>query len=279
MLIKTKKGTFIYWTVFAMAVAIAIYLYSQSGPVEPEEYKGILPISLIKTSYIAENKLLYIDLAAKFSAGKSIASLAENGGFYNNSPCGRVKGYNLWNNETKTCIYKQDKIKEKTQENFFRLFENTLKRYLDNPSFKYGSWSLTEKSDVYANFGDINYMFSIENKKLIGLNNDDVFVFDIYANKAPKARYSANPSFSIDIDYDFDDYAELREQADFLVAECRGINDTFWCVKEKIKTRNFGLTVNECINETCLFNSVSALGEERIEYKLALYFGNQTTRT
>lgn len=64
---------------------------------------GSRQMTLLETYQRGENALLYIDLSAKYEAAQSAYDLAQNGGFYEEFPCGTFDGFALWNNKTAEC--------------------------------------------------------------------------------------------------------------------------------------------------------------------------------
>ena len=267
MLIKSKKGTVVYWTVvFGILVALTVYLLLTPRVVETKGYKGEIPVSLVKASQIAETKMIYFDLAAKYSAEKAVLALAEMGGFYYMSPCGAVKEHNLWNNETATCIYPKDKIIEEAQKNFFLFVKDNMRDYSAKALFKNTREDLTKESEIYMDYNgknEIDYDLSIKDTTLIGLT-DDVLYFAVFISGIAPTYY-ANPDFNIDIGYNFSDYEVLREQADELVIACRHNATLSDCINA---SKEPDWKIDDSDDRTYLFSV--ALG--KMVYKLGIYF-------
>lgn len=161
---------------------------------------GKIQIDLLQTYQDAQKDMFYIDQSAKYAAYESIFDLAENGGFTAlGSKCRDYLRYNVWK---KGCYPDYKK-------NFNAYFSLNLNPYLSAAEIK-----------------QIDYNLFLEKDKIIGTAVNNLFYeFD-------NGNYSVNPSFSLSIGYDVDDYLELRSDAEKLIIQCKDKPSINQCVEE-----------------------------------------------
>lgn len=268
-MLKSKKGTVIYWTIFALATAMVLIIYATLSPSKQTEYKGEIQLSLLKAGYIAENKLIYADMAALFSANHAAVTLAGNGGFYSNFPCGNFSGYAIWNNENGSCVLSSENITL----NFFRMINEDLAAYMDNAPFKGETEWLTPDISVLTDYSRIIYDLSARGTRLMGTANNALeLVVSLRGDKA--AAYYTKPSFNVDISYNISEYDLLVSKANLLVAKCRANENTLNCIKGNMP---MGWELREDLvgrGGIFAFDAYSdyKINTKQIVYRFALYF-------
>lgn len=253
---------------FLVGLGMFFYHYAVTKQLVSGEYLGDAQMDLMKDFQKGDDVLLYIDQSAKYSSHQSIYDLAGNGGFYEKEKCGKHFGYNFWLAESGTGECFPD-----YKENFGAVFNENLNKYLKN----YRGISITN-----------NYNVQLKDKSIIGIANSDVTVPISILSPEKKnfvtGAYYIKPSFNINVDYDFDDYLELKEISS-TIAQClkdnnigiclniaKGIDDKFdWslgCDKgaEKI-LYDFAEFYQECMDSedtNCLCKKNLELSEEQI---------------
>ena len=199
---------------FLAGLGMFFYHYAVTKQLVPGEYLGDAQLELMKSLQKGDDVLLYIDQSAKFSSSQSIYDLAGNGGFYNKENCGKHLGYNFWRTEAK----KTDECFPDYKENFGAAFNENLNKYLKN----YRGISITN-----------NYAVQLKDKSIIGIANSDVKVPISILSPEKKnfvtGAYYIKPSFNVNVNYDFDDYPEIKEIS-HTVAQCLKSNDVGICL-------------------------------------------------
>jgi len=126
-MMKSKKSqVLVYGLIFGFFIAVGTFYMTSYLKELPDEYLGEKSLNIIKAASEAEKALFYIDLSAKYAVYKTTKELSRNGGYSTASGCGTYLGYNLWNNEDKTCYPNKEMVKE----NFKSIFNDDLNLYL-----------------------------------------------------------------------------------------------------------------------------------------------------
>ena len=248
---------------------------------------GTRAFDVIKVYQETENRLFYVDRAAKLSAQQSAYDLAFNGGFETDSDCGKYKDYNVWSTTDPSIYCYPDNYKE--------VFEKHLNQGLRNylsllPSNKFIEF--TEGFSIYPyNLSpDIYYETAFVNKSIIGIHNKDMQTNFYYGKKdlsKPVAgKYTIKPSFNIDFGYDINEYEIVKGQAVELIRECFQQTDLRNCINQSLPYLwIFGscegvLDEEERVFRFCVKSSTDVLvnnlrnrvSYEPVTYRFALYF-------
>jgi len=182
---------------------------------------GDSSIVLLKISKDAEKALLYIDQSAKFSAYQAIYDLSEKGGCLETE---NYLGYSIWDfNKCNPDI-------EFAKKNFNNLFLQKLNNFLS----KYEAIKIPID----------NYNLDFENGNLLGIAKNPLKIpIGKKDNEKPESigEYSIKPSFKVNLDYDFSEYKNLKNNIENLMKKC---ND------EKCIRNNFDAEGFEIL-ETC----------------------------
>jgi len=218
---------------------------------------GVTQTAIKKAQYNSEEILFFIDQAAKYSIYNSIHGLAENGGFYGESTCGKYKNSNLWDASNKDC-------NPLIEFNFGKYLQNDLNIYIENARTK-----LREEYCRYANIAEKislpknNYDFLIESDKntlnITGIPTMSL-VLDICAEFLntkgnPKSvmtigKFFQKPKFFQKIDYSFEDYKKIEKTITQIVKSCNEEQDLLGgdlkhhldkCVKRNIDSKQWKL--------------------------------------
>ena len=138
---------------------------------------------------------------------KTALSLAGKGGFADTPSCGTLGGVTYWNKDQKFCSLNVDGEV--------------------NAEFN----SLYKKYDQGA-----SYTVSRQGKELIGKTNKEIIL-----GQKDAPHYILNSGFRINLDYNFDEYFLLQDEARKLVNECKSAEKIQDCL-EKVKPSywNFG---------------------------------------
>jgi hypothetical protein len=256
---------------------------------------GITQTAIRKAQYNSEEILFLIDQAARYSIYNSIYSLAENGGFKEESKCGKYKNLNLWDTSNKDC-------NPLIEFNFGKYLQADLNIYIENARTK-----LREEYCRYANIAEKislpknNYDFLIESDEntlnITGIPTMSL-TLDICAEFLDKkgnpksvmtiGKFFQKPKFFQKIDYNFEDYKKIQKTVKQIIKSCneeqdllggdskhhlnkcvkRNIDPTKWKVIEK----NAYLPGKEDRNFAFEFNSNKKMPfhDNNIIYKFAI---------
>lgn len=259
---QQKKGmVMIFFTAILIVIIIMPMLFFAMHKKQGQFQKtlGDIPVELTRIYDAAEMDLFYIDQSAKYSAAESAFALASNGGFDYPSTCGKFLEYQLWNNKEKEC-YPNYEL------NFKILFAKNLNDYL-----------------ILNKLPDPKYEFSLIDKNIIGIAGTN-YEYDINGGK-----YSIKPSFSVNINYNINDYKEIINQAKELIKKCSGqVVDS--CAKqnlpqywqfgscegdETVKDRNANFCVISPIKLMTFNINTNKIEPFPVLYRFALYFPEQ----
>ena len=256
MKFSKKAMVLILTTAILIMLVIMPMLFWKMGVKKSQFEKslGKIQIDLLQTYQKAQKDLFYIDQSAKYAAHESVFALADNGGFtVLGSKCGKYQDYNLWNNKVETCYpdYKN---------NLKAFFGNNLKSFLTaHPSQKL----------------DNTYSFQLIKDEIIAIPKSRInYEFE-------NGNYSIKPSFSVNIDYNIEEYTELIIQSKELIKKCSGKEDLNSCINQhkpqfwitgsdKPESRYFYFTVNS--NITIPVYLEESIDYKPITYRFALYF-------
>jgi len=163
---KNKKATMILFptAIFIMVTLIFFYVnYNTKDKFQPVN-PGYAQISILETYQQAEKALLYIDLAAKHSADKTIEDLK-----------GEIK-------------------QSSTKKDVYDLFSDKFNGYMDEYIEKYTDEELEKQGEIVI--PKDNYDLLFKENHLIGIATQNLKI-----NKK-NINYSVKPSFKIELDYD-----------------------------------------------------------------------------
>ena len=161
-MVKNKKAT-IFLTFVSIFILIAIlFFYSNYGTKEEFVAKnpGKLQLEILKTYQQAEKAMLYIDLAAKYSANKTIENLECN---------------------EENC--------EMTKKEIYDVFSTEFNKYMDEYIEKYKDDELEKSGEIIIPKNNYDLLF--KENHLIGIAAENLKI-----NKE-NINYSVKPSFNI----------------------------------------------------------------------------------
>ena len=235
-----KKGLFFHLIMFGILLAVGIFLIATKSYTVQQEPAGLWHLDLMaKTLQPAEIDLLELDQKARDAGWEVALLLAKQGGFSENSQCGQIAGRNIWNNEDKWCI----------------------------PVVKEVASQLVDARIVQKEI-----TFNEEVMRGVGENK----IIEVPGNKIQKYEYLTNAA--VDLDYSFDEYAQLEQEARELVKECTDSTELDQCVNEN-KLSHWQLCKEGIISGAAAF-CVNSPGNYLIKgrpviYELGLRFGSE----
>ncbi len=196
---KSKKGALFHWIIFGLLAAIGIFAWSTYDAEIGVKVKGEWQLDFLHNYYVEmEEKLLQTDQIALYAGNKVVLTLAEKGGFAENSKCGVEDGLYYWNNRDTFCFLEVDK-----EVNFTF---NTVSRE------QYGAGQ--------------SYAVSHQGSELAGKAEKDLVV------SRGGTQYFLKPHFRVNLDYNFDEYFQLQKEASGLVHECKAAQELQKCLKK-----------------------------------------------
>jgi hypothetical protein len=196
---RSKKGALFHWIGIVVIFALAFVVLS------PAEFgvtpKGTWQLDFLHTHFVeAEKQLVDSDQVALEMGRKTVLSLASTGGFADTPSCGAVEGITYWNKGTDFCFLNVD---QEVNEQF-------------------NTWY--KKHDKGASF-----TLSRQGKELIGKADREILL-----GQKGTQYYALNSGFRVNVDYDFDEYFKLQDEAKKLVNECKSASQLQDCL-EKVK--------------------------------------------
>ncbi len=247
---RSKKGALFHWVGIVVIFAIAFAVLS---PVEfGVKPKGTWQLDFLHYDFVeGEKQLADTDQLALQVGRKTVLSLAGKGGFADTPSCGTLDGITYWNKDQKFCSLNVDGEV--------------------NAEFN----SLYKKYDQEA-----SYTVSRQGKELIGKTDKEMVL-----GQKDAPHYVLNSGFRVNLDYNFDEYFLLQDEARKLVNECKSAENIQDCL-EKVKPSywNFGDCENGLFAEQekkvafCVDSPQEYTIFEKgkfvpVQYKLGLDFG------
>ncbi|MEK6900177.1 MAG: hypothetical protein AABX05_03565 [Nanoarchaeota archaeon] len=208
---RSKKGALFHWIVFGLLLAVGSFALMSYTSQIGMQTKGEWQISFLRDYYQgAEKQLLQVQQTALLAGGDMAIMLSQQAGFSKESPCGSYDGVQYWNNEKKFC--------------FLNVDEEINAAFKDIFVMKYG--------------GDEYYLVSRQGEELIGSATGDIVVYNGLVTK-----YTVKPHFRVDMNYNFDDYFLLQNEAHAIVEKCKWQEKLEECITE-MKPANWRF--NDC---------------------------------
>ncbi len=177
-MVKNKKAK-IFLTFVSIFILVALlFFYGNYGTGTVfKTGKGELQLETLKIYQQAEKAMLYIDLAAKYSAEKTINDLDK------------------------------ELPKDTTKKEIYALFSDKFNNYMDEYIEKYKDEELEKDGEIIIPKNNYDLLF--KESRLIGIATQNIKI-----NKE-NINYSVKPSFKIEFKYDlFENYEQLTERAD-----------------------------------------------------------------
>ncbi len=205
-----KKGALFHWIGIVVIFALVLVaLYPTKFGVKP---KGNWQLDFLQYNHLeGEKQLADSDQLAVQVGRKTIFSLAEKGGFAQGSVCGSLEKVAYWNKDQKFCFLDVD-----------------------------GNVN-TEFNSLYKAYDkDVAYTISRQGKELMGKTEKKVEL------GAGAQQYLLNAGFRANLDYDFDEYFRLQDEAKKMVNECKQAAQLQDCL-DKIKPSYWKF--NKCESE------------------------------
>lgn len=248
---KSKQGALFHWITAGVLLAIGLFMLFNYDPDIRTKIKGEWQLEFLQNYYVpAEEKLLQIEQTALEAGTETILALAKNGGFAADSECGSSNGVHYWNTEETFCFLK---ITEEVNGAFNAIF---IKEY----------------------GGDEPYTISYQGQELVGGAVTEIVISD-GANS-----YTVAPHFRANLNYRFDEYFQLQNEAAGLVNVCKWKGDLKGCLQEhKPEHWKFsdcdnpafkedGRKVTFCVESPGKYSVFKEGKEINIQYKLGLDF-------
>ncbi|MDP3698181.1 MAG: hypothetical protein Q8R47_01200 [Nanoarchaeota archaeon] len=246
---QSKKGALFHWVGIVVVLALAFAVLS---PVEfGVKPKGTWQLDFLHYNYIeGEKQLTDTDQLALQAGRETVFSLAKKGGFVQTPACGSFEGVIYWNKGQDFCFLNVDG--ELNTE-----FNSHYKKY-----------------DKEADF-----TISRQGKELMGKTGKKI------ALGSGAQQYLLNSGFRVNVDYDFDEYFRLQDEAKKMVNECKQATQLQDCLdKIKLSYWKFGSCEAELFAEQerkvvfCIKSPGKYAVFEKgkfipVEYKVGLDFG------
>ncbi len=245
-----SKGALFHWIgiVVIFALAFAVLAPVEFG-VKP---KGTWQLDFLHYNFVeAEKQLTDADQIALEVGRDIVLSLAEKGGFVPAPSCGSEEGVTYWNKGQDFC--------------FLNVDESV------NAEFN----SLYKKYDKTASF-----TVSRQGKELVGKTSKEILL-----GQKGAPYYSLNSGFRANLDYNFDEYFLLQDQAKKMVSECKAasnlqdcidkVKPSYWkftsCENEQFAAK--GQKVQFCVESPGKYTIFENGNFVPVQYKLGLDFG------
>jgi len=197
-----KKAALVHLTIFGVLIAIAVFFFAvMDSPIDLEK-KGEWHIDFLENNFLeAEKDKLRTEAIAKNVALEAAEETAKYGGFSDKeeSSCGLVDGFNLWNLADKWCY-------PDVQKSVARIAEEKFTKRIPGKSF--------------TEFGINGSRFFAQGKKVSITSDVGEYIYD--------------SSFLVEGVYSFDQYDQLFNNAKKLVENCRNRNDLDSCLEDNI---------------------------------------------
>lgn len=193
----SRRGAIFHWIIFGIVAAIGLF-FLLTGSFKPStEVRGEWHLGFVHDAvYAAEVDLLALDQDARDFGQKLALQLAENGGFREDSTCGKYNEKQLWNDKENWCLVNvKNSISNLYQQHFLpRKFEIT---FID--------------AVVIGKSG----------RKTIDLSQKYI------------QNYTYDYDFTVDLSYNFEEYLLLEQDARALVTLCKNSDNLMKCLEKK----------------------------------------------
>ena len=226
-----KKAAVLHWIFFGILLALATFTIFK-GSVQLGT-KGEWHYDFLVDNYLeSEKNILEQDIDAKKIGLEIIQELAKGGGFLEENECGVHKQNNLWNNKDNWCFPTIDA-------------------------------SLTKISLI-------NFKELFPDRKIVSFGYDGDYYFgkgEMLTLKKEANSYTYQDSFYVDLEYSFDEYLILEQEAKALRNFCQSSSN----LKECLEVR--GPHWKYCSGEfEAEDRAVAFCVDKTVTYKLALDF-------
>lgn len=212
-LLKQKKG-YLFWYTIMGGLTVLIFTSFLIPPAKVINYIGERPLKVIKTSVDAEKTLYYIDTSAKYAVQQSIYEFADK----------------------ESCDISKDKCFEKKE--FELIFNKNLNNYLDQypyvniPVNKY-HYSINFNNNKTKILGFALANIEIEETKSTDNSNEEGIT-----KQSTLIIYSIKPNFKVELDFDFNIFSNIKQQAKTILDKCSDESNIESCVEGNIITFN-----------------------------------------
>src|SRR3989338_7864080 len=242
-----KKGALFHWIGIVVIFALVLVaVYPTKFGVKP---KGNCQLDFLQYNHLeGEKQLADMDGLALQAGRKTILALAQKGGFSNPPNCGVFDGVTYWNKDQKFCFLDLDGNVNMEFNSFYRAYDQ-----------------------------DAAFNVSRQGKELMGKTDKKILL------GTGAQRYALNTGFRANLDYDFDEYFRLQDEAKKMVNECKQTSQLQDCL-EKIKPSYWKF--NNCESEKftsaegkvafCVKSSYAVFENGKfipVEYRVGLDFG------
>lgn len=251
--IKKQKRALIYNIVLVLiafaALVSALIIIGNKAEELDDKMIGERQSEIINEYQKADKVLYFVDKLGEYSAYESIPQMNKQGGFSENSEnsdCERFNDINLWtkadeedNRKAVECYPINEK--GKFVGDFDKFYDPELNKLLKHYSFKVVSREM--------NVNEVNSTISGQRIKIDSIANEPI-VINLEEKETEKGEYSYNPSFSLIMDYNFNDYRNATKFSKKVIEKCSKVNDVKECV-EGISKEEFNekIEISTCEGE------------------------------
>ena len=234
---SNNRGAIFHWVIFGILVSLGLFFILTTNFSPDTAIKGEWHLNFLHdTVYEAEVDLLELDQNAR-NFGKSTAlQLANNGGFVEDSECGKYEDNQLWNKQENWCL----------------------------PNVKILVSKLYKQHFLPTTFTEIIF----QENNIAGVSGKKT----ITSSEKYKQTYTYNYNFNVDINYNFDEYVVLEQEARALVNLCAGKENFKDCIEKRPRPTNLELceTISTKQVSFCVLGITKELKD--LNYKFALDF-------
>ena len=193
-----KKASIFGWGVPVFIIAFIIFIFMTSNQISGQ-VKGQWETDFLQDSYLpAKQTLLKNNIVAKNIGAEIVWELANDGGFSKESECGKIFGKNLWNKEEQEC--------------FPPINTNSMGKAQEKLSRR-------NMPFIDVSFIDVSFFSTF----FVGQSN-------VLPFKSKHGIYYHQNTFMVILEYSFEEYTLLIEQAQSLLSTCRDASDLKECL-------------------------------------------------
>lgn len=234
----SRRGAIFHWIIFGIVAAIGLFFLLTGSFTPSTEVRGEWHFNFVHDAvYAAEVDLLALDQDARDFGQELALTLAENGGFREDSTCGKYNEKQLWNDKENWCLLNvKNRVRALYQEHFLpRTVEIT---FVDNA--------------VIGKSG----------RKTIDLSQKYI------------QNYTYDYDFTVDLGYNFEEYLLLEQDARALVTLCKNSNNLTECLEQKPLYWDFcDAEITSTKVAFCVSSPVDAVIDGKpVKYQFALDF-------
>ena len=212
-----KKGRVLHWAMAGILLVLAGFALISFDAEDQAGLKADLAYTYLEGySFATEKHLDFRSGIIRDEALDLVLELASVGGTYQDT-CGDFEGFNLWNEGSTLCLSSAGEI-----------FLNEVKKTSEDRF---------AKKQISAS----SYTYSLEGEHLILKSNVP------FRTEVGNSYYEIPNHFAIDLEYSFDEYTIVENEAKLLLAKCSNRLDLRHCLDEEKDDR---WEYADCLNPT-----------------------------